>query len=56
MLQGDTKSTLSGSLDEGENGRDNWREGGNGGDNVTREGVRGVRALDQVEFQGGYLR
>ena len=41
MLQGDTKSTLSGGLDEGENGRDDWREGGNGGDGMTREGGDG---------------
>ena len=40
-LQGDTKSTLSGGLDEGENGGDNWREGGNGGDNAMREGGNG---------------
>ena len=40
-LQGDTKSTLSGGLDEGENGGDDWREGGNGGDNVMREGGNG---------------
>ena len=40
-LQGDTKSTLSGGLDEGENGRDDWREGGNGRDDVTREGGNG---------------
>ena len=40
-LQGDTKSTLSGSLDEGENGGDDWREGGNGRDDVTREGGNG---------------
>ena len=37
-LKGDTKSTLSSGLDEGKNGGDNWREGGNGGDDVTREG------------------
>ena len=41
-LQGDTKSTLSGGLDEGENGGDDaTREGGNSGDDVTREGGNG---------------
>ena len=40
-LQGDTKSTLSGGLDEGENGGDDWREGGNGRDDVMREGGNG---------------